>query len=107
MRESLIQNAIEVYLQYLENQHKLLYIKQNSGALPTARGGFIRFGKRGAADFMVLIQGGKTLNLEVKNEKGRQTDSQLTYELKLKKLGHKYYIVRSLDEVEKILKDYL
>ncbi len=107
MLESLIQNAIETYLKLLENQGKLVYQKNNSGALQTRAGGFVRFGKRGAPDFLVFIKAGKTLHLECKNEKGRQNANQLEFEINITNLGHKYFIVRSVSDVENILKKYL
>ena len=77
MKESLIQNAIEAYLSLLENQNKLVYLKNNSGAFQTRQGGFYRMGKRGSADFIVFINNGQTLHLEVKNEKGKQNEKAL------------------------------
>ena len=106
MRESQIITVIANYLQYQENLNKLLFIRNNSGALPTRTGGFIKFGKRGSSDFIVFIKNGEVLHIECKTEKGRQTTSQLEYEIKLKQLGHKYYIVRGVDEVEFIIKKY-
>lgn len=107
MNESGIITAICNYLQLLENQNKILFFRNNSGATQTASGGFIRFGKRGSPDIFVFIKGGKIIQLEVKCGKNKQTVSQLEWELKMKQLGHIYKIVRSIDEVEEIIKNYL
>lgn len=107
MKESGIQTAIEQYLQYLENQGKLIYIKNNSGAIKTQAFGqkssFIRFGKKGSPDFFIFLPAGQVLHMEVKNEKGRQNDNQLNYQQKIENLGHRYVIVRSIDDVEALL----
>ena len=104
-KEAGIQNAIEHYLALLENQGKLIYIKNNTGAFQTPRGGFYRMGKRGSSDFIIAVKDGKTLWVEVKNEKGKQNNNQLLFESDIKKLGHKYFIVRSVEDVEKLLDD--
>ena len=106
MKESGIINAIMSYLQYLENQGKLLYLRNNSGAFINPRGGFYRMGKRGSPDFIIWLPKGKIICLEVKNERGKQNINQLEFEIKLKQLGHFYFIVRSVDEVEQIIKIY-
>ena len=103
MKESLIQTAIQQFLSYQENLGKLVYQKNNSGALPTAKGGFIRFGKTGAPDFIVWLPQGNCICIEVKNETGKLSPGQKEFKEKIEKLGYKYYIVRSVDEVERIL----
>lgn len=103
MKESLIQTAIEQYLKILENQGKIIYIKNNSGALKTDTR-FIRFGKAGSPDFFIFTNDGGCLHLEVKNEKGSQNENQIEYQNKIERLGHTYFIVRSVDEVERIIK---
>jgi len=60
-------------------------------------------GRPGSPDFFVFLKGGKCLHLEVKNEIGRQNVRQLDYEMKIANLGHRYCVVRSLEEVERLL----
>jgi hypothetical protein len=103
MKESQIQTAIEQYLRLMENMGQLVYIKQNSGATKIGER-FIRYGKAGAPDFMVYLLDGRCVHLEVKNEKGKQNPNQLEYQAKIEKLGHRYCIVRSVDEVENLIK---
>lgn len=107
MKEAGIQTAICQYLQYQENMGKLIYMRNNSGAVINQKGRFIKFGKRGSADIIIFVKGGKTLHVEIKNEKGRMSTSQLEMELKLKQLKHKYYLVRSVDEVELLLAKFI
>ena len=107
MKESIIQKAIEHYLQLLENQGKLIYIKNNSGSFKTEQGGFYRMGKKGSSDFIVATKDAKTLWIEVKNEKGKQNENQIEFQSKIEKLGHIYFIVRSVEDVQEILKKYI
>ena len=108
MKESNIVTAISTYLQMLENQGKLIFIRNNSGAYKMGNS-FVRFGKAGSPDFfMFLDEGengiyGRTLHIEVKNEKGKQNDNQKEYQKNIEALGHRYIIVRSLEEVENLL----
>lgn len=102
-KESTIQTAIEEYLKILENKKKLIYIKNNSGAMKVGDR-YIRFGRPGSPDFIVFIQGGGTLHLEVKNETGRQNKAQRGYQSLIEGLSHRYYIARSVEDVQRILK---
>lgn len=104
MLEKDIQRQIEDWLKYQENQGKLVYVRQNTGALPTAKGGFIRFGKVGGPDLMIYLPDGKCLHLEVKNESGKMSDGQKLYKARIEKLGHRYEVARSLEEVQELLK---
>ena len=104
MKESGILTTICQYLQYLENQGKLIYQRNNSGAFINPKGNFYRMGKRGMGDIIIWLPDGKSMILEVKNETGKLSLSQLEMELKLKQLNHLYFIVRSLEEVENIFK---
>lgn len=111
MRESHIVSAIKSWLQIYENQGKLVFIRNNSGATVTHEQGrkprFWKAGKPGSSDFLIFICGGRTLHVECKNDTdgGRQSFAQQEYQRKIEDLGHPYYIVRSLDDMEKILRD--
>lgn len=104
-KESSIQTAIEKYLQLLENTGRIVYVKNNSGAFMSPRGHFFRFGKAGSPDFFVFAKNGSCFHLEVKNEKGKQSDLQKEYQARIEKLNHKYFVVRDITDVETILKD--
>ena len=60
--------------------------------------------RSGVADLVVLLPKGKTIFLEVKNEKGKQSNMQKKFEEKVNSLGFEYYIVRSVEDVQKIIK---
>lgn len=113
--EKEIQSAIEDLLKIMEKRGVLAYQKNNSGALRTERytkGGskktsYIRFGKKGASDFLVYIKGGLTLHVEVKSLTGYQSADQVAFMNKMNALGHPYHIVRSVDEFRRVLSVYL
>ena len=97
--EKEIQTAIEQYLRLLEQRKLLIYVKNNSGALQTGHGSFLRFGKAGSPDFLLFLPGGKTIHLEVKTDQGQQTESQKQYQQRIEDLGHQYQVVRSVREL--------
>jgi hypothetical protein len=53
---------------------------------------------RGVADLCVLLPKGRTGWLECKTSKGKQSDEQMGFEARCKRLGHYYAVVRNIDE---------
>lgn len=103
-KESSIVTAICRYLGYMETQGKLYFLRNNSGAAKDARGNLIRFGRSGSADIIVFFKGGETVFIEVKNEHGKLSESQENFVRTIKPLGYKYYIARSVDDMQAIVK---
>ena len=58
----------------------------------------------GVSDLIVLLNG-KCLFIELKIEKGIQSDEQKIFEERVKNLNFDYFIVRSLDEFKNILNE--
>lgn len=100
MKEGLIQRAIMEYLAY---QRDIYFFRANSGSVVTSNGRFFKTGKRGCPDVIVCYKG-HFIGLEVKNAKGVQSTFQKDAEIDINKAGGLYYLVRSVDDVEKILK---
>jgi hypothetical protein len=98
--EHLIQAAILNYLYYNAAPNVFAVAIPNAGK----RSG--RMGARmkeegltpGAADLCVLLPGGKCAWMETKTAKGRQSDNQKGFEARCQRLGHRYTIVRTLQE---------
>ena len=65
----------------------------------------MRFDRAGSPDFLLFLDGGRCWHLEVKTASGRQSKSQKDYQLMVEGLGHRYLIVRSVDEVVKLFED--
>lgn len=76
--------------------------------MQTSREGrFLRFGKKGSSDFLVYIQNGITIHLEVKNEKGKLSEAQEDFRDRVNSLGHVYRVVRSYKEFDDLFNVYL
>ena len=88
---------------------KIPYIRNNSFAGKITRGdgsqGYIKNNTYpGSPDLIIFLKKGRTLHVEVKSDTGKQSSEQVYYEIKMGVLGHEYYIVRDLKELEKLLK---
>jgi len=115
MKEIQIQKAIKDYLQILENQGKLMFLRNQAGGYATKEGHYIKMGKKGSPDLLVFVEQEfqvdtyygtylKTIALEVKSEKAKQSPSQIEWQDKFEGIGGQYYVVRNVDDVIKILK---
>jgi hypothetical protein len=82
--------------------------KNNSGALQTKYGGFVRFGKKGSPDIIAILPGGKFLGVECKVGYDKQRVEQSEFEAAIVKQGGYYLLVRNsvdrlivqLDQIE-------
>ncbi len=93
--ESLFLNAA---LKMLCLDRDLFVMRNNTGALKTEHG-FIRFGYSGLADISVFHKG-KVLFLELKSDKGKQSENQITFQEKVQKVGCLYFVCKTLDEIQ-------
>lgn len=59
--------------------------------------------RAGVADLVVLLPNGRTAFLEVKTPTGKQSEHQKDFQNMVEFLGFKYFLVRSVDDVEKAL----
>ena len=60
-----------------------------------------KYSKNGVPD-IILVKDGKFVGLEVKRPKGKQSAHQLAFETDCKKAGGEYYIITSVEEVQKL-----
>lgn len=108
--ETQIQTAIIYLLSFYENQGKLFFNRMNNIPTPikdkTGKTlGYRKLStgaKRGIPDIWV-IKDGKTIGLEVKAPTGKQSKEQKEIEQRFKKNGAEYYIVKSVEDVKKVL----
>jgi hypothetical protein len=77
---------------------RIFHYRQNSGALKTERGGFVRFGAVGVPDIIAVING-KYIGIECKVGKNKQSEGQKEFEVKLKKAGGDYWLIYFIDEL--------
>jgi len=112
MKETEIQSAIIDYLQILENQNKLFFVRLNNippvTKLPNGKMLFRRMPKgtkKGLADILLIIKG-QAIFLEVKSESGYLRTEQKQFQELCKRNSTLYFVVRSVIEVENIIKTY-
>lgn len=60
----------------------------------------------GVSDLIVIIPN-KTIYIEVKDEKGNQSDKQIEFETLVKSLGFDYYLVRNLEQFQSVIRLHL
>ena len=56
----------------------------------------------GVSDLIILKPNGITLFIELKVEKGIQSDAQKLFQSKVESLGFDYYIIKSLEQFKQI-----
>jgi hypothetical protein len=54
--------------------------------------------ERGMVDLLLYLPNGKVLNMELKTDKGKQSTDQIDVQHRLAKLGHNYYVIRTVYE---------
>lgn len=54
---------------------------------------------------LIIIEQGRILFIECKDETGKQRESQVTFQNKVEANGYEYHLVRSLDEFKNIAID--
>lgn len=57
----------------------------------------------GVSDLIVILPNGKLLFVEVKIDKGIQSEAQKDFENRVNALGYEYHLVRSLDEFKDLI----
>lgn len=106
MKESEIQSQIIDYLQLMEKQGKIFFQRTNNTPVFDPRTKKFRSlakgQKKGFPDILVLMQG-RTIGLEVKTSAGKQSKEQKTMQEQFKKQRAWYYVVRSVEEVVRII----
>ena len=88
--------------QYLDLR-RVLYLRNNSGALRDASNRPVRFGQPGSAD-LILCFGGRFVSLEVKGPRGKLTELQEGWARAVRLAGGVALVVRSVDELADALR---
>lgn len=105
LSEHQIQASIVAYWNenYPQYRKCLFHVQQKaSNALEGAR--FKTLGvTAGVSDLILLAPNGLTYFLELKDDKGKQSDHQKAFESQATSLNHHYLIIRSLDEFKALL----
>ena len=99
MKEAAILRQIADYL----SAQRIFFFRLNTGSL--FGGSERRWAFRahslgaGAADILALPAGLPPLWIEVKNQRGRQSQAQKEFERTVREQGHKYVVARSIDDL--------
>lgn len=84
-------------IEYLKKRNIFFY-RQNQGRM-----GRIKFTSiNGVPDIVAVIKG-KYVGIELKDEKGKQSEDQKTFQKNLEQAGGEYWLIRDLDELIKKL----
>jgi hypothetical protein len=109
IKEPLEKDIQKAILDFLEWQKNIYFFRAGAGAVKTIRGngstGYFKTGKKGLPDIILLING-YFIGLEVKRPSGVQSEAQKSAQDDIEVAGGKYFLVRSIDDVEKIIKEY-
>ena len=62
--------------------------------------------ENGMPDLLLYLPNGKVLNMELKTDKGKQSLDQIDVQHRLTKLGHNYYIIRTVYEAFKAIAEH-
>lgn len=99
-----IQNSI---CEYLSIRGRCFFRVNNIPAFNRQEGGGFtmrrlpKYTPRGLPD-IIVVAGGLFFALEVKSKVGRQSPEQKEFEAQVKKHGGKYFVVRSIEDVQAI-----
>jgi len=97
-----IQKAISDYLEY----SGFLVVKINNVGIMKLNGQYIPPRQKGISD-LICCKGGKFYAFEVKTSKGKISDHQQEFLDSVSRVGGIGIVVRSIDDVEKIIKQKL
>jgi hypothetical protein len=118
MKESTIQQQTIEYLSMVSRQYNFMFFSVPNESLMTVLVAFkvpkntchriVTFFKKmgmlpGVSD-LVIIQDGKVYFIEMKNENGKQGDSQILFEQRCIDVNAPYAICRSVEEVQMMLR---
>lgn len=95
MKEAQLQKLIVDYCRW---HPSLECVRLNAGNIKTSTGSYMRTGRAGVADLLVLGAGGRFMQVELKTAKGRLSASQKRWQKRMNELEQPYAVVRSLDE---------
>jgi len=119
LTEAQIKKEVEDYLKDMMNLGRLYYERMNVGVF--GRHHNIQGAKKGTADYLVIQAGQVHLEymkeqhgpgipvsfvtwLECKTAIGKQNKDQLEFQKRVEKLHCRYFIVRSVEELQEVLK---
>lgn len=105
--ESNIQQACVRYFR-LKYPKYLCFSVPNGGSRSAITGAILKAeGAMAGVSDLVIVADGRVAFVEMKTGKGRQQDTQKIFQGNVERLGHPYFICRSLDEFMMVTEDFL
>jgi hypothetical protein len=96
------------FLQFLENQGNLYFLRTQTGMVQTNEGRFFKTGKQGAPDIVVCwnpkgrnscVDKGRFIGIEIKAEKGKQSPAQKEAKKRIENAGGIYLEIRDVNQL--------
>jgi hypothetical protein len=102
MTESQIQQQIIIY--YKNNHKGLIFAVPNGGSRNIVEAKNLKLtGSLAGVSDLIVIQQNKILFVEVKIQKGIQSEAQIKFQNNVESLGFEYFVVRNLQQFKLIL----
>lgn len=86
----------------LLSAHKVFAWRNNSGAMVTERGNFIRFGAKGSPD-IIAVHSGKFYGIECKVGNNKLSNSQQEFQKKIEQAGGCYWTIWTLEQAQDVI----
>jgi len=97
-------DVLKAIIRYLTLK-KILFIRNNTGALSGERNGrsfFVRFGSPGSPDILMFYNG-TTYGIECKSSTGVQSQAQFEFQQRFEAERMTYILARSVDDVMRVI----
>jgi len=110
MTESQLQQKMIIWFknEYQINGKGLIFAVPNGGSRNILEAKNLKLtGQMAGVSDLIILLNNKCIFIEVKVEKGIQSEVQKVFENKVSLLGFDYYLVRSLEEFKNIVNDNL
>lgn len=101
--EQQIQRCVLDWLEAVHKEKGIYYFRSAAGMVKMESGRMFRTGRPGTPDISVVWQG-HFIGLEIKTDKGRQSEVQKIAEKEIINAGGHYYIIRRIEDVWEIFK---
>lgn len=116
LSEGQLKRQVDDYLTIQENMGNLVHLRLNSGSLLVKKGNMchkVQLCPEGTADYLVVkedsydgnakLRYARPIFIELKGYKGVQSEAQKEFQGKIEAQHGEYYIVRDLEELQKVL----
>lgn len=102
---SLQASLVRQFRLWVPPSHGVIYCVPNGEKLsPQAARRLLEMGLLpGVSDLVILLRGGRSIYAEVKTKDGRQSPPQRDFQTNLAALGHRYVVLRSVDDLTELL----